>query len=218
MEPFIKKHEYNFIKQCLFNLNNTFRGCIDNKIVETNKIYLQNKILNQFSNLSEVEKEILSIDHITDPQHIDIYIKHLDKYVYGMAQISDSQISKLFKKEKKLKFPSLEVRESKNSYLGWIDEATRKLFIIHNMAGKNIGMSCRIVNQNSNTSHICSFCNNAGSDAEIAFVSTVCKTNSKYGNYKSIGFSVCLDSQKCNNQITSLEKLEKILKEANNII
>ncbi|MGL4666091.1 MAG: elongation factor G-binding protein, partial [Clostridium butyricum] len=53
MEPFIKKHEYNFIKQCLFNLNNTFRGCIYNKIVETNKIYLQNKILNQFSNLSE---------------------------------------------------------------------------------------------------------------------------------------------------------------------
>lgn len=86
------------------------------------------------------------------------------------------------------------------------------------MGGKNIGMSCRIVSQNSNTSHICSFCNNAGSDAEIAFVSTVCKTNTKYGNYKSIGFSVCLDSQKCNNQITSLDKLEKILKEANNII
>ena len=35
-----------------------------------------------------------------------------------------AQISKLFKKEKKLKLPNLNSQDSKNVYLGWIDESS----------------------------------------------------------------------------------------------
>lgn len=86
------------------------------------------------------------------------------------------------------------------------------------MNEKLTGMACKITNPASNASHMCVLCNNIGRENAVAFVSAVCKTsNSGEGAYKSIGFDICLDSQKCNNRISSIEKLEKILKEVNNM-
>lgn len=85
MNAFIKKHEYNYIKKCLNDLNNTFRNCVDINIIEATKAYIHEKILCLFTNLSEEEKEILDISKITDPLHIDNYLSALNKYVYGIV-------------------------------------------------------------------------------------------------------------------------------------
>ena len=219
METFIKKHEYNYVKKCLFDLNNAFRNCVDINIVEANKGYIQDKILSAFPNLSDEEKEILDISKITDPLHIDSYLKDLDQYVYGMPGITNAQISKLFKKEKKLKLPDLNEQDSKLVYLGWIDASIRKLLIVYNMNGKFIGMACRLPNSTtSNNTNICVLCNHIGPENEVAFVSPLCKvSNPGTDAYKSLGFHICLDSAKCNKRIVSIEKLEKILKNVNNI-
>ncbi|WP_411167433.1 FusB/FusC family EF-G-binding protein [Clostridium sp. MB05] len=218
MNAFIKKHEYNYIKKCLNDLNNAFRGCIDVNIIEATKAYIQEKILRIFTSLSKEEKEILDITRINDHLQIDKYLSDLNEYVYGMTNITNEQINKLFKKEKKFKLPTSNAQDSKNVYLGWIDESIRKLFVVYNMNGKLIGMACRIPNYSSNNAHICTLCNHVGEKNEVAFVSAICKTaNSKEGNYKSIGFDICLDSAKCNERIVSVEKLEKILKDVNNI-
>ncbi len=117
-----------------------------------------------------------------------------------------------------LKLPDLNKQDSKNVYLGWIDQSIRKLLVVYNMDGKFIGMSCRIQNFNSNNTNICVLCNHIGSEDEVAFVSPICKTsNSGQDAYRSIGFHVCLDSDKCNERIVSTEKLEDILKNVNNI-
>lgn len=218
MKAFIKKHQYNYIKKCLYDLNNAFKNCVDINIVETTKAYIQDKILSIFTNLSEEEKNILNINKINDPLHIDTYLRDLDQYVYGMPDITNEQIRKLFKKEKKLKLPDLQAEDSKNVYLGWIDESTRKLLIVYNMNGKFISMSCRLPNSNFNNSNVCAICNHIGFENEVAFVSPVCKTaSSNRDAYRSIGFYMCLDSAKCNERIVSVEKLEKILKDVNNI-
>lgn len=218
MNAFIKKHEYNYIKKCLNDLNNTFRNCVDINIIEATKAYIQEKILRIFTNLSQEEKEILDISKITDPLHIDSYLSELNEYVYGMPKITNTQINKLFKKEKKLKLPPLNAQDSKNVYLGWIDESIRKLFVIYNMNDKLIGMACRIPNYSSNNTHICALCNHVGNQNEVAFVSPICKTtNTGEDAYRSIGFNICLDSEKCNERIVSIEKLEKLLKDVNNI-
>ena len=73
MTSFIKKQQFNYIKKCLFDLNNAFRNCVDRNIVETTKIITQEKILAFFDNLSEEEKEILNISKITEPLHINVY-------------------------------------------------------------------------------------------------------------------------------------------------
>ena len=81
-----------------------------------------------------------------------------------------------------------------------------------------IGMACRVPNRGSNSNHMCVLCNHVGGESEVAFVSTICKTdNTGEGAYKSMAFDLCLDSAKCNERIVSIEKLEKILKDVNNI-
>lgn len=218
MEAFIRKHEYNFIKRCLQDLNNTFKGCVDANIVETNKAYINEKILNLFTDLSEEKKELLDIIKITDPLHIDKYSADLNEYVYGMPQVTSAQINKLFKKEKKLKLPNLDTEGSKKVYLGWIDEATRKLFIAYNMNNKLIGITCKITDHGSNNTPICALCNHTGHENKVTSVSVLCKTDKTGENaYKSLGFNICLDSEKCNERIVSIEKLEAILKDVNNI-
>lgn len=216
MKTFIKKHQYNYIRKCLNDINNAFRNSADMNIIEATKAYTYQKMLTSFSDLSEEEKEILDITKINDPLLIDSYLDNLDEYVYGMENITNGQITKLFKKEKKFKLPRLDTQESKHVYLGWIDESIMKLFIAYNMDGNLLGMACRITNHSSNNTHICALCNHVGKDSDVAFVSPICKTSGE-NSYKSIGFNICLDSKECNERIVSTEKLERILKDVNNI-
>lgn len=218
MKAFIKRHEYNYIKKYLYDLNTAFRSCIDMDILEVTKECLKDKIFDIFTDLSEEEKELLDISKIKNPLHIDKFLSELNEYVYAMPTITNAGLKKLFKKEKKLKLPNLDEQDAKNVYLGWIDESSKKLFIAYNMDGKFLGMTCKIPTNVSNNTHTCALCNRTGDPNEIAFVSAVCKTDhSGEGAYKSIGFNVCLDSKKCNERITSVEKLERILKDVNNI-
>lgn len=218
MNIFIKKHEYNYIKRCLRDLNNAFTGCVDAKVIESAKANIQNKILNLFTNLTEEEGKLLDISKLNESQDIKDYLTELNEYVYGMPKLTNAQITKLFKKEKKFKLPDPDAQDSKKVYLGWIDESIRKLFIAYNMDGKLLGMSCRIGNYGSSNAHICVLCNHVGKENEVAFVSPVCKTNSTGESaYRSIGFDVCLDSHACNERIQSIDKLEEILRDVNNI-
>lgn len=212
MEAFIMKHDFNYIVQCLDDLNSTLRNCTDPNIINVNKSYIQDKILNRFDDLNEEKKHILDITSINDPLYIEAYIKKLDKYVYGMESITNAQISKLFKKEKKLKLPSQELLDSKKVYLGWIDEGTQKMLIAYKMNNRLLGMTCRLTDLNTNCS--CALCNNRGDDKDpVVYVSSLCKTKNTMDNYKSIAFAVCVDSKKCNERITSTDKIEEIFKE-----
>ncbi|QAA32142.1 FusB/FusC family EF-G-binding protein [Clostridium manihotivorum] len=218
MKTFIKKNQFNYIKRCLNDLANNYKSCVDINVVEASKAYTQDKILNLFTNLSEEEREILNISKLKEASQIDSYLADLDNYVYGMATITSAQVSKLFKKEKKLKLPELNQEASKKVYLGWVDKASNKLFVAYNMDEKLIGMACRITNGGSSKANICSLCNCIHVDNEVIFVSPICKvSNAGEGGYKSIGFSICADSEKCNERIESVDNLEKILKDVNNI-
>ena len=216
MTSFIKKQQFNYIKKCLFDLNNAFRNCVDRNIVETTKIITQEKILAFFDNLSEEEKEILNISKITEPLHINVYLKDLDQYVYGMPNITRNELTKVFKKEKKLKIPTLNIENSKLVYLGWIDEATKKLLITYNLNGNLLGMSCRLTESKPNSSNICTLCNHIGNSAEVGFVSPICKPKNQ-DDYKSLGFYICLNSDECNERIISTEKLETLIKIVNRL-
>lgn len=218
MKAFIKKHQYNYIKKCLHDLSNAYKICVDINVIEATKSYIQNKILNLFNNLSEEEKELLDINKITDSTHVDKYLSDLNVYVYGMQNITNTQISKLFKKEKKLKLPNLNEQDSMRAYLSWVDESINKLFVAYNINDKLVGMACRITNHGSNKAHMCCLCNHIGKENEVAFVSPICKTSgTSEGTYRSIGFDICLSNERCNDRIQSVEKLEELLKDVNNI-
>lgn len=215
MKEFIKKQQFNYIKRCLNDLNNAFRNCVDVNIVETTKLCCQDKIVSQFESLSLAQREILNIGKINEPLQIEPFLKAMDKYVYGMNKLTKADINKVFKKEKKLKLPDLD-SDAKVVYTGWIDESTKKLFIVYNLDGKFLGMACRLAKTTKKSSNICAICNRMGSEREVEFLSPICKPLSEE-DYKSLGFYICLDSKECNERIESVEKLEDILKVVNRI-
>lgn len=214
MEPFIKKQDYNYINRCLKDLNNAFQNCSDRHTVEMTKGYIQDKILNHFYGLSDQQKALLEIRHIKDSTEITNVSNHLLNYVYGMPTISNGELKKLFKKEKKLNLPDTSIQDEIHVYLGWIDYATQKLFIVHQMDGQFLGMSCQIPKVTTKQTNVCTLCHHIGPKSEVAFVSPVYKRKEAY---HSLGFYMCLDSQACNERIVSTEKLETILKTVNNI-
>lgn len=216
MEPFIKNHEFNYIKRCMKDLNNSLVSCVDKDIIQANKLYINQKILDKFSNLSKEQKNLLDISKITEQYQIDFYLEKLLNYVYESPNITNAQINRLFKKEKKFKLPSEDIFNIKTTYLGWIDNQIRKLFIAYNLDGNLVGMACRISNPEPKSSHRCVLCNHIGKENEVAFVSPICKQSSKDA-YKSIGFDICLNSKDCNERIVSIDKLEDLLKTVNNI-
>ncbi|WP_291651095.1 FusB/FusC family EF-G-binding protein [Clostridium sp.] len=216
MEPFIKNHEFNYIKRCMKDLNNSLVLCVDKDIIQANKLYINQKILDKLSNLSKEQKYLLDITNIKEQYQIDFYLEKLLNYVYESPSITNAQINRLFKKEKKFKLPSEDILNSKNTYLGWIDNQIRKLFIVYNLDGNLVGMACRISNPEAKSSHRCVLCNHIGKENEVAFVSPICKQSSKDA-YKSIGFDICLNSKDCNERIVSTDKIEELLKTVNNI-
>lgn len=217
MEAFIKRYEYNYIAKCLADLGSAYKSCVDLKIINTNKAYINDKILKKLGNPSDEEKELLDISSIKDPRDITIYLQNLSSYVFGMEDITNAQIGRLFKKDKKLKFPNTREKANKLVYLGWVDDATRKLYITYKKQDKLLGMACRITNNNTNNIHMCVLCKHIGGRDEVTFVSPICKTNDTENSYRSIGFDICLNSEKCNERITDIEKLEELLMDVNNI-
>lgn len=218
MKTFIKKYEFNYIKKCMNNLNNSFRNCTDPNMIKASKSYIEEKIFSSFQNLSNEEKEILAISDISEALQIEAYLKKLEEFTHATPKITKDELKKLFKKEKKLNIPNNILEDSNQVYFGWIDDSSNKLFVAYHLDGKLVGMACRLPNQSKRSTHICSVCNHVGSGDEVAFVSPLCKTDTSGKNsYRSIGFDLCLDSKMCNERITSTEKLEKILKNVNNI-
>lgn len=105
MEPFIKNHEFNYIKRCMKDLNNSLVLCVDKDIIQANKLYINQKILDKFSNLSKEQKNLLDISKITEQYQIDFYLEKLLNYVYESPNITNAQINRLFKKEKNSNYP-----------------------------------------------------------------------------------------------------------------
>lgn len=217
MNPFIKKQEFNYINRLLIDLKQALNNCLDPKIIEATKMLVYQRIINIFPNLSEEEKNIFDFGKMEDSKDIVEYLERTRDYVYGLKTLTNAQICRLFKKEKKLKVPMLtDSQMTPLVYLGWRDEGIRKLYIAYEMNDKLVGMACDITINNSNHTHLCTLCNHMGEKNEVTFVSAVCKSNAT-DEYRAIGFEICLDSKKCNERIVDVTRLEELLKKVNNI-
>lgn len=218
LDMFIPVIKYNFIKKCLGEISNALMNCVDGHIIETTKAYQQERIFSAFTDLTESQRALLNVSNIREGFQIEQFLKGLEPYIYGMDAISNETVSRLFRKEKKLKIPQDLDLNRKRAYLGWIDSGSRKLILIHKPGAEAFGMACRLPQVKAKTTNVCALCNRIGDETQVAFVSPVCKTAHLGPDaYKSLGFYICLDSEACNDRITSLDKLEELLSVMNNV-
>lgn len=207
--PFIRNHQFNVIKKQSDFLLKTLRTIADRKVLETVRYRAVTSTLEAFPSLTEDQKRMLGeISTIEKAEDFQRYLSALEPYLEPYPTITLKQIQKLFPKNKKLKVPDLQSIDFRYvTYLGWVDIATNKLYIVYPFEGRFIGIEGRITP--TNKKGYCLFCNR---HQELGLFSVKTKPAvASPDNLSFIGQYVCLDSQACNHSITDTGALEKFI-------
>ncbi|MBM7588130.1 hypothetical protein JOC86_004705 [Bacillus pakistanensis] len=207
MEPFIRSDQYNFIKAQTKILINGHSTVNDQDVLKALKSLAIEKVSDFFTNLSDKQMQLLNpILKVEDKEDAQEFLSTLKPYVIPFKDLSEKTIKKLFPKAKKLKLPSLEDIDLKEvSYLGWTDKGSNKKYIVADIDNKLIGLQGSI--KSTSQTGICAICN---AHEETAMFISQTKgsgkdTFTKRGNY------ICQDSQKCNQNIMALDKLNDFI-------
>ncbi|GAB6926277.1 elongation factor G-binding protein [Paenibacillus sp. JCM 10914] len=207
--PFIRNYQYNIIKKQAEFLQKTLRTVADRKVLETVRYRAAAKVTEAFSSLTADQRQILEpISTLETAQEFQRYLNTVAPYLVPFPPITLKQIQKLFPKHKKLKVPDLQSIDYRYvTYLGWVDIATNRLFIVYPFEGRFIGVEGRITP--TNKKGYCLFCNR---HQELAFFSVKRKSASASpDHYASVGHYVCIDNHGCNQLITDTGPLEKFV-------
>ncbi len=202
MKPFIRTDQYNFIRVQTRKLVNGHSTAKDADVIKALESMVLESILSMFLNISDEQKQvILPVIEIHDKEMAEKYFAQLKQYVIPF-DVSEQAVRKLFPKVKKLSVPHLVKLDLRDIvYLSWFDNSISKKFIVSSHENKLSGIygSFTGINQKG----ICSLCNSIG---EVGMFLAEIK-GKEQGTFTKRGNYICSDSQKCNENLTSLEKL-----------
>jgi hypothetical protein len=207
MEPFLRNDQFNFIKaqtQILINGHSTTN---DKDVLRALKEISKEKVLNLFLYMSDEQKYMIDPIHdIKDKSDEEAFLLQLKPYVIPFKEVTEQTLKKIFPKAKKLKLPSMENIDLKDiSYLSWDDKGSNKKYIITEQKNKLIGIQGTFTPLN--LKGICVLCNRF---EEVGMFLTEIK-GSVQGTYIKRGNHICHDSQKCNQNIITLDKLNDFI-------
>lgn len=211
-EKYIKNADFNFIQKQVDLIKDSYKKNVSPDVIQAVKDLANSKIIELFQDATNEQKEMLDLSAIKTYQEYDKYIQQLYDYLLPFPKIAETQMKKMFPKNKKLKLPDLDsMNLNQLTYLSWVDNGTNKKFIVYELDEKIVGIECKFSKLNKD--NICSFCNRTG---QVVFISTVTKAkkakNPDY--YKAIGNYICFDSTECNKKITNVDYLTTFLKES----
>lgn len=209
--PFIRNHEYNFIKKQANLMLGALRTIADPKILESVRQDTESKIVGLFPNATDLQKELLEqISGLQTADDFQKYTRQLEPYLIEFPPITEKQIQKLFPKNKKLKLPDLKTIDFRYvTYLGWVDISTNKMFIVYYANGQFVGIEGKYTPTNKKS--YCFVCNRM---EELALFSAISKKRPAKASpdyYKAVGNYLCMNSQDCNKNITDTASLEKFI-------
>lgn len=203
--PFLRHDQYNFIKYQLSNIVHARLTSKDEEVINTVKLIAMDKIFSILPNLNENQQMLLSrIVNIEEQNQVDSFLTELKTYVIPFRSTSEKALSKLFPKVKKFKGPDLNTIDFRDiSYIGWYDIRSERKFLVTEHNGKLIGFQGTFM---KSIKGICSICNRYEDvGLFMANVKTGKETYTNRGNY------ICADSHKCNQNLTTLDKLHYLI-------
>ncbi|TBL76635.1 FusB/FusC family EF-G-binding protein [Paenibacillus thalictri] len=208
--PFIRNHEYNFIKKQAELIQHAIRTNADPKVLESVRYSAATKLEELFPNANDEQKRLLAgLSSLTAAEDFQKYLKALEPYLLEFPQITEKQIQKLFPKNKKLKLPDLDLLDRRYvTYIGWTDISTNKLFMVYPINGQFFGVEGRFT-----PTHKKSYCFVCNRYEELVLFSAVSKKPPKASAdyYKSVGNYLCMNGHECNANITDVTALEKFI-------
>lgn len=210
-QPFIRNHQYNWIKKQADLLQRAIRTVSDPKVVEAVRYSAQTKLMDVFPDATELQKQMLEkLSTLQTTEEFQRYEQGLEPYLTEFAPVTEKRLQKLFPKNKKLKLPDLTAVDFRRiTYLGWTDIATNKLFLVYDRNGQLVGIEGKFTPLNRSSG--CFLCNRHGEAALFSAISKSRPANASPDYYKAFGNYVCLDSDACNKNITDVAALESFI-------
>ncbi|KKB74657.1 MULTISPECIES: FusB/FusC family EF-G-binding protein [Bacillus] len=206
MNPFIRNDQYHFIMFQTDSLVQGYANIKDGNVLDALKSNALGQVLHLFPELSNDQKALLGkIVEVKDSAGAARFSAELEHHVIPFQRVTAEKAKKLFSKVKKLKTPDFgEIDFRRYSYLGWNDAGSGRKYMIVDIDGKLTGIHGTI--RSSNKKGVCSICN--GIEELGLFMARVKSSKEAYtdrGNY------ICYDSEKCNQNMMTLDHLNKFV-------
>lgn len=210
-EPFIRNHQFNFIKKQAGLLEHALRANADPKVLESVRYSAESKISELFPDVTDNQKQMLeTIFKLRTAEDFQKHLKALEPYLVEFPPISAKQILKLFPKNKKLKLPDLLAIDYRYvTYLNWIDISTNKLFIVYQLNGQFVGIEGKYTPTNKKS--FCFLCNRYEELALFTAISKKRPAHTTPDYYKAVGNYLCMNGHECNKNLTEVSPLEKFI-------
>ncbi|MFY0762660.1 FusB/FusC family EF-G-binding protein [Metabacillus dongyingensis] len=208
MEPFIRSDQYNYIKAQTQLLVNGYGTVNDPNVLKALKSLAQERTFMLFDEIGPEENDLLTpINDVKDKSDADVFLSQIKPFVIPFKKVTEQTIKKLFPKAKKIKAPaSLEELDYTDiSYLSWHDKGSGKQYIIASQNNKLTGLQGTF--SSINQKGICTICNRF---EEVGMFTAEIKGNEP-GTFIKRGNYICQDPHTCNQNITSLTKLNDFL-------
>ncbi|MED4354281.1 FusB/FusC family EF-G-binding protein [Schinkia azotoformans] len=202
MKPFIRTDQYNFIRVQARKLVNGHSTAKDPDVIKAIEDMVLENILAMFINMNDEQKQLIQpVVEIHDKEMAEKFLAQLKQYVIPF-NVSEQAVRKLFPKVKKLSVPPLDKMDLRDIvYLSWFGNSTSKKYIVSSHDNKLSGIYGSFTQ--ANQKGICSLCNGLG---EVGMFLAEIK-GKEQGTFTKRGNYICSDSQKCNENLTSFDKL-----------
>jgi hypothetical protein len=213
IEPFLQPHQVNYIRQQIKTLIGAFYFAGDYRVLAASRESIIHNLQAQFTGLTPEQKTLLNeAGQVRDHDELKRYLTKLAPFVIPFPEITAAEIRKLFPKVKKLVLPDLGALDrTRIDYLGWRDMATNTIYFVRRMNEKWVGAECRYVLGQSNRSYVCTWCQRSRPGDQVALVTKQLKVKNLQDGYKTVGNHLCLDSQACNDSLTSTTAMDTFL-------
>ncbi|WP_370636339.1 FusB/FusC family EF-G-binding protein [Cohnella sp. CFH 77786] len=110
-----------------------------------------------------------------------------------------------------MKVPDLASLDGRHiTYLGWLDIAAGKQFIVYPLDGRLVGIEGRFTPAGKKS--MCFVCNRQEEVALFTAITKARPANASPDYYKAIGNYMCVSSETCNRNITDVAALETFLR------
>ncbi|MBS2967929.1 FusB/FusC family EF-G-binding protein [Metabacillus sp. KIGAM252] len=205
MEPFIRTDQYHYIKSQAQNLVNGHATANDQGVLKAVRELARENVLNLMELNEEQQELLLPITEIKERGDAELFTAAVKSYVIPFPELTEAAIKRTFPKAKKLKAPAMEELDLKElTYLSWIDKGSDKMFIIAPYKGKLKGLQGTY--DRFHKKGICTICHGY---EEIGMFMTEIKGKVQ-GTFVKRGNYICRDSLNCNQNLTSLDRLEDL--------
>ncbi len=203
MEQFMVPIQYNILKEQAKKLVKGLGVTRDRSVIKALKELVQEKSAEVFTGLNEEQQMLIDrVLELENKEQLEVYLAEVKNYVIPFPEITGQTIKKFFPKDKKLKAPKLTVEErSSIVYFCITDIGTNRKYIIYENAGELFGRRGTYGNQVKKG--ICAICNHL---EEVTLFMMNSKKGSE-GTFTKQGNTICMDSIKCNENITDSTKL-----------